>query len=66
MGLTQVTVTVRNPGQDDRGYEALFLVATGATGSLAPASALEKIGIRSVGRTTYELADGTLPRSGGR
>ena len=60
MGLTYVTVTVRIPGRDGPAYEALFLVEMGATDSLAPTSALEKIGIRSVGRTTYELADGTL------
>ena len=38
----------------------LFLVDTGATGSMAPASRLTNAGILPVGRTAYELADGTV------
>lgn len=60
MGLIHVTVAVRVPGTAAAVYEALFLVDTSATDSLAPAAELERIGLRRVGRTTYELADGTL------
>ncbi|MBI1872763.1 MAG: clan AA aspartic protease [Acidobacteria bacterium] len=60
MGLTYVTVSLRSPGAQNGAYEALFLVDTGATDSLAPAAQLAKIGIQPVGITTYELADGTL------
>ncbi|MGH9603923.1 MAG: retroviral-like aspartic protease family protein, partial [Terriglobales bacterium] len=41
-------------------FEADFLVDTGATACLAPASQLKKIGVQPVGRTVYELANGTL------
>ena len=36
MGTTHVTVTVRNPAQTDKVYEALFLVDTGAVDCLVP------------------------------
>ena len=44
----------------DRTYEALFLVDTGATDSMAPASALLHIGITPIGQRRYQLADGTF------
>jgi len=60
MGLTHVTVRLKAPGTQNGGYEALFLVDTGATDSMAPATELGRAGIHPVGRTTYELADGTV------
>jgi len=60
MGLMHVTVSVRVPGAESSGYEALFLVDTGATDSMAPASRLVQAGIRPVGTKRYELADGTV------
>ncbi len=60
MGLTYITVSLKVPGAVNGGYEGLFLVDTGATDSMAPASELAKAGIQPVGRTTYELADGTV------
>jgi clan AA aspartic protease len=54
-----VTVSMRVPGAESAGYEALFLVDTGATDSMAPASRLIEAGIRPVGTKRYELADGT-------
>ena len=60
MGLTYVTVSLKVPGAENGGYEGLFLVDTGATDSMAPASELAKAGIQPVGRTTYELADGSV------
>ena len=59
MGLTHVTVTLRNLANPKRKYEADFLVDTGATDCLAPADKLTKIGARPVGKMIYELADGT-------
>lgn len=56
----QVTVVVKNPGTSNGGYEALFLVDTGATDSMAPASALVNAGIQPVGCSSYELADGSV------
>lgn len=60
MGLTYVTVKLSTFGTPDGAFEAVFLVDTGATDSMAPASELSKAGIQPVGITTYELADGSL------
>ena len=59
MGI-HVTVSVRVPGRRDGAYEAPFLVDTGATDSLVPGPALARAGIEPVGKTSYELADGTV------
>ena len=59
MGATRVTVTIRNPAEPDRFWEALFLVDTGATDSLAPRQHLEAIGLEPKGRRVYQLADGS-------
>ena len=62
MGVTHVTVTLRNLSRNGASYEADFLVDTGATDCLAPASKLKEIGVRPVDVMTYELADGTEQR----
>lgn len=58
MGATHVTVTIRNPADPERAWEALFLVDTGAADSLVPRPRLEAIGLKPRGRRVYELADG--------
>jgi clan AA aspartic protease len=60
MGLTHVTVKLRSLGAANGIYEADFLVDTGATDCLAPASELVGVGLQPIGRTVYELADGSL------
>jgi clan AA aspartic protease len=60
MGLTHVTVTLKGFGSLAGTYQADFLVDTGATDSLAPAAELRRIGVQPVGKTVYELADGTI------
>ena len=60
MGLIQVTVTLKVPGSEDNAYDALFLVDTGATDSMAPGSELKRAGIEPVGKMNYELADGSV------
>jgi len=60
MGLTYVSVALRVPGKSNGAYERIFLVDSGATDSMAPASELAKVGIHPVGRTTYELADDSV------
>jgi clan AA aspartic protease len=59
MGLSYVTVSLRAAGHRKK-YQASFLVDTGATDTMAPAAELRKIGIKPIGKTTYELADGSL------
>jgi len=60
MGLTHVTVTLKSFVSTNGSYEADFLVDTGASDSLAPGAALKEIGVKPVGMTVYELADGTI------
>src|SRR5258706_1589228 len=60
MGLTHVTVALEGLDGSNGSYEADFLVDTGATDCLASASELQKIGVREVGRTAYELANGRV------
>jgi clan AA aspartic protease len=60
MGLTHVTVKLRSLAVANGGYEADFLVDTGPTDSLAPSAELRKIGVQPIGKTVYELANGTV------
>jgi clan AA aspartic protease len=59
MGITQVTVTIRNPADLEKAWEGLFLVDTRATDSLVPRPHLEAIGLKPEGQRVYELADGS-------
>ena len=59
MGATHVTVTIRNPAEPHKTWEALFLVDTGATDCLVPRPHLEAIGLSPRGQRVYELADGS-------
>ena len=60
MGLTHVTITLKNLEHPPKSYEELFLVDTGATESLAPSDQLEQMGVAKLGKTAYELADGSV------
>jgi clan AA aspartic protease len=59
MGVTRVTVTIRNPADPERAWEGLFLVDTGAIDSLVPRQHLEAIGLKPKAQRIYELADGS-------
>ena len=59
MGVTHVTVAVRNPADPQRVWEGLFLVDTGSVDCLVPAKHLHKIGLKPKGERRYELADGS-------
>jgi clan AA aspartic protease len=58
MGLVHVTVAVRAAPSSKKNYESDFLVDTGATDSMAPASRLKALGIKPLGKVVCELADG--------
>lgn len=60
MGLTHVTVRLTAAAGNGLFYEADFLVDTGATDSMAPANHLQRVGVKEVGKTAYELANGAL------
>jgi clan AA aspartic protease len=59
MGVTPVTVTIRNPADLEKAWEGLFLVDTGAIDCLVPRQHLEAIGLKPKGQRVYELADGS-------
>ena len=60
MGLTHVTTSIKASLDSRKKYESDFLVDTGATDSMAPGKELIKAGIKSVGKTVYELANGDI------
>jgi clan AA aspartic protease len=60
MGHSRVSVSIKVPGASNGGYAAPFLIDTGATDSMAPASELTAAGIQPIGRTRYKLADGSV------
>lgn len=60
MGLTYVTVRLSAALSSRKHFTASFLVDTGATDSFAPANGLRRAGIKPVGKTVYELADGRV------
>ncbi len=59
MGMTHITVTVRNSAAPDRTWEGLFLVDTGAVDTLVPGKFLKEIGLVPKAKRTCELADGS-------
>jgi clan AA aspartic protease len=59
VGLTHVPVTIRNLITRDA-FTIKFLIDTGSTESMVPASELRKIGIEPGISRTYELANGQL------
>src|SRR5437870_4528570 len=54
VGVTHVTVTVRNPAASHKSWDGLFLVDTGAVDSMAPGKYLRKIGLKPKSQRTYE------------
>lgn len=62
MGITRITVKIRNPAEPDRVWEGPFLVDTGAIDCLVPRQHLESIGLVPKGHRTYGLADGSRIR----
>ncbi|HPO14554.1 MAG TPA: clan AA aspartic protease [Candidatus Hydrogenedentes bacterium] len=60
MGLAKVTAKITNILEMGKGFEDLFLVDTAATDSMVPSDKLTDIGVQPVGKTAYELADGSL------
>ena len=60
MGLIKVTTKLTSLQDPQKSYESVFLVDTGATDSMAPVDQLEKVGVKSEGKMSYEFADGTV------
>lgn len=51
-------ITVRPMAGSGKSWTGMALVDTGATDTFLPSSVLRKLGIKRVGRRSYELADG--------
>ena len=60
MVLARVTTKLTSLQDPQKSYEAVLLVDTGATDSMAPADEIEKLGIKPESKMSYELADGTV------
>ena len=60
MGTTRVKVTLRNLASREVAFQGDFVVDTGATDCVVPASVLRCAGIEPEEKMTYELADGSL------
>jgi len=58
MGLTFVDARLTAFKDVSAAFGGSFLVDTGATDSMAPASALRRAGIEPTGRSSYRLANG--------
>lgn len=59
-GRIHVAVSLKATERSRKRYQADFLADTGATDSMAPAAELRRIGVRPVGRMSYELADSSV------
>lgn len=60
MGITAVTIKVKNPAKPQKFLEEEFLVDSGATYTVVPTMALKKIGIHPQGEEKFSLADGRI------
>jgi len=59
VGLTKVTVSIRDLGKTRHPYEDEFLVDTGAVDCLVSGSKLKKAGVKPEGTAVYESANGS-------
>jgi clan AA aspartic protease len=59
MGITYVTMTVKNPADPKRELETKFLVDSGAAFSVVPQETLGKLGIKPHRTQEFVLADGS-------
>ena len=59
MGFIRVEVRLRDFSSGNS-YQSEFLVETGATDSMVVAAELKKIGVKAVGKMSYELANGNI------
>lgn len=60
MGMTTVTLKVKNPQDPSKVVEDAFLVDSGATYTVVPEDTLKKIGIKPAGEEQFSLADGRI------
>ncbi len=59
MGLTDVSVLVRNPRDPRKEVKVTFLVDSGASYTALPIEVVERLGLKPSFEQTFSLADGT-------
>lgn len=59
MGVTSLVVHIANPSRPAVTERLNFIVDSGAVYSVVPTAVLRKLGIRSLQRETFHLADGS-------
>jgi len=60
MGITQVSLIIKNLANPKRQFEGNFLVDSGATHTVVPSSVLKKLGVKAQGVEKFVLADGKI------
>lgn len=60
MGVTEVTLKVKNPANPKKSFEGDFIVDSGATFTVVPKQELGKLGIKPKGEERLVLADGKI------
>ena len=60
MGITKVNLKIRNVEGSSKFFEGEFLVDSGASFTVVPASELKKLGIKPQGEERFVLADGKV------
>jgi len=60
MGMTTVTIKVKNPSDPRKEFEDNFLVDSGASYTVVPEKTLKKLGIKPLGEESFSLADGRI------
>jgi len=60
MGMTQVNLIIKNPKDERKTFEGKFLVDSGATYTVVPATILKNLGIKSQRTEEFSLADGKI------
>jgi clan AA aspartic protease len=60
MGLSKVNLKVKNPANPKKSFEDEFLIDSGASFTVVPATELKKLGIKPQGEEQFVLADGKV------
>ena len=60
MGLTYLTVKLSNPKNGKKVFKRRFLVDSGAIYSVAPTKVLQDLGVKSIDKQEFILANGEL------
>jgi len=66
MGLTDLTLEIANPADEEKREPVRFLIDSGAVYSVVPREVLSRLGIKPRSRQQFKLADGsTIARDRG-